>query len=103
MRFLVKAQMDTEAANSAARSGKLGATLNSILEALKPDAAYFVADGGKRTVYLVLDMQDPSQLPAVAEPLFLALNASLEAMPAMTIDDLMKAGPAIEQAAKKYG
>ncbi len=103
MRFFVKARMDVEAANALARDGKLGPTIQSILEDLKPEAAYFVADGGKRTAYLIIDMQDLSQLPAVAEPWFLAFNAEIEAQPAMVAEDLAKAGPAIEQAAKKYG
>ena len=103
MRFLVKARMDVEAANALASAGKLGSTIQSILEDLKPEAAYFVADEGQRTAYLFLDMQDPSQLPAVAEPWFLAFNADIEAQPAMVPADLEKAGPAIEQAVKKYG
>jgi hypothetical protein len=102
MRFFVKARMDVEAANALARAGKLGSTIQSILEDLKPEAAYFVADKGQRTALLFLDMEDPSQLPAVAEPWFLALNADIEAQPAMIAEDLEKAGPAIEQAAKKY-
>ncbi len=103
MRFLVKARMDVEAANALARAGKLGSTIQSIVEDLRPEAAYFVADEGQRTAYLFLDMQDPSDLPAVAEPWFLAFNADIEAQPAMIVEDLEKAGPAIEQAVKKYG
>jgi hypothetical protein len=38
----------------------------------------------------------------VAEPFFLAFNASVEVFPAMTLEDLMKAGPHIESAIKKY-
>ena len=103
MRFLVKAQMDVEAANALARQGKLGSTIQSILEELKPEAAYFVADEGMRTAYLIVDLQDPSQIPALAEPWFLAFNATIEALPAMVAEDLAKAAPAIERAAKKYG
>lgn len=103
MRFLVKARMDVEKANELARAGKLGSTIQSIVEDLKPEAAYFVADEGQRTAILVLNMDDPSQLPAVAEPLFLALNAEVEATPAMVAEDLAKAGQDIEAAARKYG
>ena len=103
MRFLVKARMDVETANALASAGKLGSTIQSILEDLKPEAAYFVADEGQRTAILVINMDDPSQLPAVAEPWFLAFNAEIEATPAMVAEDLEKAGPAIEQAVKKYG
>ncbi len=103
MRFLVKASWDIEAGNKLARDGTLGATVQSILEEIKPEAAYFLAENGKRTAYLFVDLQDASQIPAVAEPWFLACDASIEIVPVMTPEDLAKAGPAIEQAVKKYG
>ncbi len=103
MRFLVKARMDVETANALARAGKLGSTIQSIVEDLKPEAAYFVADEGQRTAILVINMEDASQIPAIAEPWFLAFNAEIEATPAMVAEDLEKAGPAIEQAVKKFG
>ena len=103
MRFLIKAKMDTEAGNKLAKAGKLGETIGSIVEELKPEAAYFIAEDGKRTALIFVDMADVSELPAVAEPLFLALNAEVEAVPAMVAEDLAKAGPAIEAAAKKFG
>ncbi len=103
MRFLVKASFDVESGNSLARDGRLGATIQSILEELKPEAAYFLAEDGERAAFLFVDMDDASQIPAVAEPWFLALNASVSFTPVMVAEDLMKAGPAIDQAAKKYG
>ncbi len=103
MRFLVKARMDTEKANEVARQGKLGEVIGAILEQQKPEAVYFAADNGKRTAFLFLNMDDPSDLPAIAEPWFLAFNAEIEAQPAMTPEDLQKAGPAIEAAVKNFG
>lgn len=103
MRMMVKARLDTEKANAVAKSGKLAEVMGGILEDLKPEAAYFVAEGGKRCAVLFLDMQDPSDLPRVAEPFFLAFNAEIEAQPAMVPEDLMKAGPAIEAAVKRFG
>ena len=41
MRFLVKVNIPVEAGNQAARAGKLGATIQSILADLKPEAVYF--------------------------------------------------------------
>ena len=103
MRFLVKVNIPVEAGNGAAKAGKLGTTIQSILADLKPEAVYFTDDNGQRTAFLFLEMQDASLIPTIAEPWFLAFNASIEIHPVMTPDDLAKAGVAIEQAVKKYG
>jgi hypothetical protein len=47
-------------------------------------------------------MKDPSQIPAVAEPWFLAFNAKISLRPIMNQQDLAKAGPSIGKAAKQY-
>jgi hypothetical protein len=103
MRFLLKVIMDIEAGNRLAKAGKLGTTIQSILADLKPEAAYFLDTNGQRSGLLFLEMQDASQIPAIAEPWFLALNASIEIHPVMIPGDMVKAGGAIEAAAKKYG
>ena len=103
MRFLVKVEMPVERANAHVREGVLGKKIRAILEEQKPEAAYFVAYNGKRTGFLVLNLQEPSQIPAIAEPWFLTFNASIEATPAMTPEDLDKAGSSIEKAVKKFG
>jgi hypothetical protein len=103
MRFLVKANMSVDAGNAAAKAGKLGATIQSILSDLKPEAVYFTTESGQRTAFIFLEMKDASQIPAIAEPLFLAFNASIEISPVMVLDDLIKAGDAIQQAVKRYG
>ncbi len=102
MRFLLKVNIPVEAGNEAARSGKLGKTIQAILAEMRPEAVYFTDDNGQRTAFIFLDMQDASQIPAIAEPWFLAFDAWVEIHPVMVPDDLMKAGPAIEQAVKKY-
>ncbi len=103
MRMMLKANMSTEAANQLAREGKLGSTIQAIVEELKPEAAYFAEDNGERTAYIFFDMEDSSALPSVAEPWFLALDARLTVRPAMNAQDLAKALPGVEQAVRKYG
>lgn len=103
MRMLVKVNIPTESGNAAMKSGAIPGKLKQILDELKPEAAYFAEDEGERTGYIFLDMAEPSDLPRIAEPFFHAFNARLTARPAMTVDDLAKAGPAIERAIKNYG
>lgn len=95
--------MSTEAANAAARNGTLGSTIQRILAELKPEAAYFAEDNGQRTGFIFFQMQDSSELAAVAEPWFLAFNATLTVRPAMNAEDLGKAVPGIDKAVREFG
>jgi hypothetical protein len=103
MRMMLKVSIPVERGNDAIRKGTLGSTLEKILGELKPEAAYFAEDNGLRTGYIFFDMQESSQLTAIAEPFFLAFNAQLTVRPAMTLQDLARGAPAIEKAVKQYG
>ena len=100
MRFLLIVTIPVETGNAAAKAGKLGATIGSILAELKPEAAYFTDRDGQRAGYIILDLPDASHIPAVAEPFFLAFNAKVELHPVMVPADLEKASGVIDQAAK---
>jgi hypothetical protein len=103
MRCLMKVAIPVETGNAAISDGSLGKTIESILADLKPEAAYFAGDNGKRTGFIFFDLKDASQIPAVAEPWFLAFDAHIELHPAMNLEDLKNAGPGIERAVKNYG
>jgi hypothetical protein len=102
MRCLLKVAIPVETGNAAISDGSLPKTIDSILADLKPEAAYFAGDNGKRTGFIFFDLKDASQIPAVAEPWFLAFDAHVELHPAMNLDDLKKATPGIEKAVKNY-
>jgi hypothetical protein len=101
--MLLKVSIPVEAGNAAARKGKLGSMVQKIVEELKPEACYFAEDNGERTGYIFFDMKKSSELPAVAEPWFLAFNAKITVRPAMTPQDLAEAGPSIDRAVKRHG
>ncbi len=103
MRFLMKVNIPVESGNAAAKAGKLGATIQSILADLKPEAVYFTDDHGQRAGFIFLEMQDASHIPAIAEPWFLAFNASVEIHPVMLPEDQGRASDAIDKVVKKYG
>jgi hypothetical protein len=101
--MLLRVSIPVEAGNAAAKAGTLGSTVEQILADLKPEAAYFFADdNGQRSGSIVFDMKDTSEIPAVAEPWFLAFNAKVSIRPIMNPQDLSKAGPSIGKAAKQY-
>lgn len=103
MRVLMRVLFDPETANAAARDGTLAKKVQMILDEQKPEAAYFMEFDGTRTGIIVVNLTEESQIPALAEPWFLAVNAKVELRPAMVPADLDKAMPAMAAAAKKYG
>lgn len=90
MRMLLKAVMDTETANEASKGGQLAQITTGLVENLKAEAAYFVADDGQRSCLIVFDMEDPSQIPSIAEPLFIGAKAKVTLAPCMNLEDLQK-------------
>ncbi|WP_327087339.1 hypothetical protein [Streptomyces viridochromogenes] len=90
MRMLLKANIDTEKSNDLIRSGKMPQVVQEILENVKPEASYFTVDHGQRTMLLFFDMKESSQMPSIAERLFLELDARVDYTPVMNPDDLQK-------------
>lgn len=103
MRFMITCRVPVEKGNELAKNGTLGETIQTIMEELQPEAVYFSDIEGARGGYIVVNMDDASQIPAIAEPLFLGLGATIQVHPVMTPEDLGRATPAIAQAAQKYG
>ena len=104
MRMLLRVSIPVEAGNAAAKAGTLGSTIDRILADLKPEAAYFFADDdGQRSGSIVFDMKDSAQIPAIAEPWFLAFKAKVSFRPVMNSQDLATAGPSIGKAVQQYG
>ena len=100
MRLLMNVTMPHEPFNTAVRDGSVGKTLERILKETGPEAIYFTERNGHRGAILIFDLSDPSKIPSVAEPWFLAFNADVEFRIAMTPEDISKAG--LEGAGKKW-
>jgi hypothetical protein len=93
MRMMMKVCIPVEAGNRGVKDGTLPRTFGTFIEQHKPEATYFVAEGGKRTALFFFDLKDPASIPSVAEPFFMNFNAAVECTPAMNAED-MKAGVA---------
>lgn len=103
MRMMMHMSIPVEAGNKAAQTGAFATVLPKILEAIKPEAAYFTAtESGERGGFIVFDMKDTSEIPGIAEQFFLNFNARLKFMPVMNAQDLANAAPGIEKAVKEH-
>jgi hypothetical protein len=100
MRILLNVKIPHQTFNAAVKDGTAGAKLNRILEAIKPEAAYFTEQDGHRGAVIVVDLPDASKIPALAEPWFLAFQADVQFRIAMTPEDLKKSG--IDEIGKKW-
>ena len=97
MRMMMRAHIPVESGNKAIQDGTIKKTIEETMNQLQPEAAYFLAENGKRTAYFFFDMQDSSQIPPAGEPLFLNMNAEIDLIPVMTADEL---GKGLEDLAK---
>ena len=92
MRMLLNIRITHEPFNTFVREGTVGEVMARILEETKPEAAYFTEQNGARGAVLVVNLDDPSGIPALAEPWFLKFNADCDFRIAMVAEDLRKAG-----------
>jgi hypothetical protein len=100
MRMLVQAKLPNEPFSAAVRNGTAGKTIEKILGELKPEAVYFAEWDGQRCAIMIVDLSDPSRIPAIAEPWFLSFNAEVTFHVMMTPEDLGRAG--LEDIGKKW-
>ena len=101
MRMIMLVQFPIEPFNTSARNGTVGAKMREILDATKPEAAYFCERDGHRGGIFVVEVQNPSDVPRLAEPWFLSFNATVEFRVAMTAEDLGRAD--LDALGKKWG
>jgi len=108
MRFFVRAAIPTVPGNRVIIAGKLGPTIEEIIGQLKPEAVFFRAvengpTAGMKSIGLVLNLDNASQIKSTVEPLFAAMEAKIEYEQVMSQEDVMKALPTMEANVKKYG
>jgi hypothetical protein len=90
MRTMIRVSMEVNAANRAIMGGELQRTMEELMKMVQPESAYFTTENGKRTAYVFFQLQDPSQIPKIAEPLFQRLGAEIEFKPVMNREELAR-------------
>ncbi len=90
MRMLLRWETGLEATNEALRTGKMAEINQALSACTQPEAQYFSTENGKRTGYVFFDLSDTARIPVIAEPLFQQVNATVEFIPVMNVDDLQR-------------
>lgn len=100
MRMIMTVKLPIEPFNTLVRNGTVTSTMKRILDDNKPQAAYFTSQDGHRGGILIVDLEQVSDIPLLAEPWFLNFNAEVSFQPAMTPADLAQAG--LDSLGKKW-
>lgn len=91
MKMLMMVECPNEPFNSLIKAGTAGQLIERILASIKPEAAYFTEQDGMRGGIFLVDVNEPSDIPALAEPFFLNFNASCKFRIMLSAQDLQKA------------
>lgn len=91
MRMMLRWTVPVDKGNEMINDGSMSTVVESLMEKVQPEAAYFMTDGGERAGMVFFDMKEPADIPRIAEILFLGADASVEFVPVMNADDLKQA------------
>ena len=103
MRYIMSIRIPIDRGNELLRDPKFGEKMHQLVTGAKAEQAYFSTIDGQRGGYIVVNIQDASEIPGLAEPFFLWLHADIKFQPIMTLEDLQKAGPGIGAAVQNWG
>jgi hypothetical protein len=95
MRFIVRAQIPTEAGNRMMQNPNGMTEIEAYMKKANAENAYFFEAGGDRTMVFIVNMDRTDQMAVIAEPLFM-MGAKVEFHPVMLIDDLKKAAASMK-------
>ena len=100
MRMLLQVRIPHAEFNVAVRDGSVEKKIKQILEQTKPEAVYFTEYDGRRGAIVIINIDDPSEVPKFSEPWFLSFNADVQFHIVMTPEELGRSG--LEKLGKKW-
>jgi hypothetical protein len=90
MRLMLKFTIPVETGNRTAKDGSLGTAIEALVEQTNAEAAYFTLRDGRRAGFVFFQVEDQAQLAKINEPFFAAVDAEIDIVPALTLEDLRK-------------
>jgi hypothetical protein len=89
MRLMLRFTIPVEKGNEAVADGSLPVAIKELVERVKPEAAYFHLNDGKRAGTLFFEESSQSRMAVINEPLFAKLNAAIDIQPAVSLEELI--------------
>ena len=75
MRMMLRWTVPAEKGNAMINDGSMGRVIEAVMEKTNPEAAYFLAQDGKRSGMVFFDMKESTDIPRIAEILFQGFGA----------------------------
>lgn len=83
MHLMMKVKIPVEQGNKALVDGSMSEAFETVVRLTNAEAVYFTLEDGCRTALLFYELDDPSKLRQIREPLFHKLHAQIEEKPVM--------------------
>jgi hypothetical protein len=90
MRLMLRFTIPVEKGNEAVADGTIGPAIEKLLADTKAKDAYFTMLDGVRSGIIFFEETDQANLTKYNEPMFAALNAAIDIVPVLTLDDLKR-------------
>ena len=101
MKFLVKIVMPTPAENPAVGAADFDDRMRALLKQVRAERAYFATQpDGRRVDHIIVNVEDATELPAIAAPFHAWLGVKAEFLPQMSAADVELMRPQFEAAKK---
>ncbi len=90
MRLMLTFRIPIEKGNEAEADGSMSKAIEKLIADTNAEAAYFTMIDGLRGGIVIFEETDQANLTRHNEPMFAALNAAIDIVPVLTLDDLKR-------------
>jgi hypothetical protein len=97
MKFMFQCRVPNDTANKAIMDGSLFTRLQEYIDRSHAEAVYYSVGDGQRTVFFVVNFDQPEKWPFFLEPMWHDLKADITVWPVFTSEDMQRAAPDIEE------
>ena len=88
MRLMMIFRIPTAAGNAAGKRGDISKSIDKLVKDTNAEAAYFSMMNGMRAGVVIFEETDQAKLPQYNEPLMEQLDAQIDIVPVLNLEDL---------------